>query len=56
MNVPTTTVEVFEMEFFPWVFYGKIDLPEKPGYRAHHLIAATKDGKDGVKVAWLKLE
>lgn len=55
-SVPTTTVQEYIMEFYPWADWSRIKLPEKKGYRVAELIAFTKDGKFGVKVAWLKLD
>ena len=56
MSVPTSTIQEYEIIFYPWMYWGYIELPDRKGYRAAKLLAATVDGKNGVKVSWLKLK
>jgi hypothetical protein len=49
-------LEKHKVLFRPWLYYGYIEIPEMEGYKPNKLFAATEDGKDGVKIHYLKLD
>lgn len=51
-----TRVQEYKVLFRPWLFYGYVDIPEMEGYKPTKITAETHDGRNGVKIHYLKLE
>jgi hypothetical protein len=54
--VSTIEPEHYVIVYYPWLYYGYIEIPDMKGHKPTRIEAAIKDGMNGVKIHYLKLE